>query len=73
MTAYFVSEQLGSEPSASRAALEAARSLPDPAREAAAGLGNEGLPVDPDGCRLKVAVHWGPSLYVGQVASQART
>jgi class 3 adenylate cyclase len=72
VTAYFLSEQLGSDSRAARAALETARSLPDSAREAAAALADEGLPVDVDGCRLKVAVHWGPSLYVGQVASQGR-
>jgi len=72
VTAYFLSEQLGSDSGAARAALETARSLPDSTREAAAALADEGLPVDADGCRLKVAVHWGPSLYVGQVASQGR-
>jgi class 3 adenylate cyclase len=72
VTALFLSEQLGSDSAAARAALETARSLPDSAHDAAAVLADEGLPVDVDGCRLKVAVHWGPSLYVGQVAGQGR-
>ena len=72
VSAYFLSEQLGSDSGAARASLETARSLPDSARDAAAALADEGLPVDVDKCRLKVAVHWGPSLYVGQVASQGR-
>jgi class 3 adenylate cyclase len=72
VTALFLSEQLGSDSAAARAALETARSLPDSAHDAAAALADEGLPVDVDGCRLKVAVHWGPSLYVGQVAGQGR-
>jgi len=72
VSAYFLSEQLGSDSGAARAALETARSLPDSARDAAAALADEGLPVDVDKCRLKVAVHWSPSLYVGQVASQGR-
>ena len=57
---------------AARAALESARGLPEAVREVAGHLADEGLPVDPDDCRLKIAVHWGPSLYVGQVASQGR-
>jgi class 3 adenylate cyclase len=72
VSAYFLSEQLGSDSGAARAALETARSLPGSARDAAAALSDEGLPVDVDKCRLKVAIHWGPSLYVGQVASQGR-
>ena len=72
VTAYFLSEQVGSDSAAARAALETARNLPEITRDAAAGLANEELPVDPEACRLKVAVHWGPSLYVGQVASQGR-
>lgn len=72
VTALFLAEQLGSDSGAARAALETARNLPDSAHNVAASLAGEGLPVDADGCRLKVAVHWGPSLYVGQVASQGR-
>jgi len=72
VTAYFLSEQLDSDSRAARVALETARSLPKCAYEAATRLSDEGLPVDPDACRLKVAVHWGPRLYVGQVASQGR-
>ena len=72
VTAYFLSEQLGSASRAARGALETARRLPRCAREVAAALAAEGLPLDPDSCRLRVAAHWGPSLYVGQVASQGR-
>src|SRR5829696_544482 len=72
VTAYFVAEQLGSASSAARAALETAKRLPGCAREAAARVADEGLPVDPEAARLKVAIHWGPRLYVGQVASQGR-
>src|SRR5215210_2787980 len=72
VTAYVLSEQLDCASHAARAALETARSLPQHAHEAAARLADEGLPVDPEACRLKVAVHWGPRLYIGQVASQGR-
>lgn len=72
VSAFFLSEQLGSDSRAAEAALEAARRLPQLTDEAAARLAEEGLPVDPHDCRLKVAVHWGPSLYIGQVASLGR-
>src|SRR5829696_6697533 len=58
VTAYFLSEQLDSDSRAARVALETARSLPKRTREAATRLSDEGLPVDPDTSRLKVAVHW---------------
>jgi len=69
---YFLTEQLGSDSRAARAALDAARRLPQLAQDAADELAAEDLPVDSKSCRLKVAVHWGPNLYVGQVASQGR-
>jgi class 3 adenylate cyclase len=69
---YFLSEQIGSGSRASRAALETAFRLPQLAHQAAAELAEEGLPVVPEDCRLKVAVHWGPNLYVGQIAGQGR-
>jgi class 3 adenylate cyclase len=72
VSALFLAEQLDSASGAARAALESARGLPEAVREVAGGLADEGLPIDPDDCRLKIAVHWGPSLYVGQVASQGR-
>jgi class 3 adenylate cyclase len=69
---YFLSEQIGSGSRAARAALETALRLPQLAYEAAAELADDGLPVVPDSCRLKIAVHWGPNLYVGQIASKGR-
>jgi class 3 adenylate cyclase len=72
ISALFLAEQLHSDSRAARVALETARGLPEAIREVVGKLADEGLPVDPDACRLKIAVHWGPSLYVGQVASQGR-
>jgi len=72
VTAYFMAEQLGSPSRAARAALETAKGLPGRAHDAAAQISDEGLPVEPAAARLKVAAHWGPRLYVGQVASQGR-
>jgi class 3 adenylate cyclase len=72
VSAFFLSQQLASESGAARATLETARRIPQLVREVAAKLADEGMPVEPDGCRMKVSVHWGPSLYIGQVASQGR-
>ena len=72
VSALFLAEQLDFASGAARAALETARGLPEAVREVAGHLADEGLPIDPDDCLLKIAVHWGPSLYVGQVASQGR-
>lgn len=72
VTAFFLSHQLQSDSAAARAALETARSLPELVHHAATTIAEDGLPVDADACRLKVAVHWGPGLYIGQVASQGR-
>jgi class 3 adenylate cyclase len=72
VNAFFLSHQLGSESCAARMTLETAQRIPELVREVAAKLAEEGLPVEPDGCRMKVSVHWGPSLYIGQIASQGR-
>jgi len=72
VSAFFLSQQLESDSGAARATLETARRIPQLVREVAAALADEGVPIEPDGCRMKVSVHWGPSLYIGQVASQGR-
>jgi class 3 adenylate cyclase len=72
VSAFFLPEQLETDSRALRAALETARSVPHLVHEAAAKLANEGVPVEPADCRMKVGVHWGPGLYIGQVASQGR-
>jgi class 3 adenylate cyclase len=72
VNAFFLSQQLDSESSAARMTLETARRIPQLVREVAAKLADDGLPVEPDACRMKVSAHWGPSLYMGQVASQGR-
>jgi class 3 adenylate cyclase len=69
---YFLSEQIGTGARAASAALETALRLPQLAYRAAAELADDGLPIAPENCRLKVAVHWGPNLWVGQIASQGR-
>jgi class 3 adenylate cyclase len=72
MTAFFLAEQLGGDSQTARAALETARALPGLAHDSAARLANDGLPIDAADCQLNVAVHWGASLYIGQVATEGR-
>jgi class 3 adenylate cyclase len=72
VTAFFLSEQLGSDSTASRAALEIARGVDDVAARVAAELGDRGLPLETTDCRLNVGVHWGANLYIGQVATEGR-
>jgi class 3 adenylate cyclase len=72
VTAFFLAEQLGGDSHAARAALETARALPGLTRDSAARLAGDGLPVDAGDCQLNVAVHWGASLYIGQVATEGR-
>lgn len=71
VTAFFLAQQLDTDTGAARAALETARGLPDLVRHAATKIASDGLPVEPDACQLKVAVHWG-HLYIGQVAGRGR-
>jgi class 3 adenylate cyclase len=53
-------------------ALQTALRIPQLVRDVAAELADDGLPVEPHRCRMKVSVHWGASLYIGQIASQGR-
>jgi class 3 adenylate cyclase len=70
--AFFLPDQVGSASASVRSALEVARRIPQLSHDVATDLANEQLPVEPDDCRMKVAVHWGSSVYMGQVASQGR-
>jgi class 3 adenylate cyclase len=64
LTAFFLCEDLGSPSATARAALSAARHLAAAAR--AAG-GEAGEPVE-----LNVGVHWGGTLYMGQLVTDGR-
>jgi len=46
--------------------------LRDVAEEVVATLAEDGLPVNSDLCRLNVGVHWGGTLFIGQVSSEGR-
>jgi class 3 adenylate cyclase len=57
-SAFFLAEDLGSASAAARSALEAARAI-------------AAIPED-DGVRLNVGVHWGATLYMGQIVTGGR-
>jgi class 3 adenylate cyclase len=58
VSAFFLADQSGSSPAAARATLRAGRSIAAMARE--------------HDVRMNVAVHWGATLYIGQVATSGR-
>ena len=72
VTAFFLSDECGSDSAAARAAIEAARKLSETAAEAAQALADEGPALEDDECLLNIGVHWGPSLYIGQVVTGGR-
>jgi class 3 adenylate cyclase len=55
-----------------RAALESARDISIVTRDTAKSLGEETGLIDPDDCRVNVAVHWGGTLYMGQLVTGGR-
>jgi class 3 adenylate cyclase len=72
VTAFFLSEDLGSDSGAARAALDAARAVSEAVGEAAAELASAGAPLRPEECVMGVGVHWGGALYIGQVVTGGR-
>ncbi|MFL5886993.1 MAG: hypothetical protein ACJ77M_18135 [Thermoleophilaceae bacterium] len=69
VTAFFLSDELGSDSAAARAALETARAMPEVVERAIAST--EGL-IGADECVFKVGAHWGGALYMGQVVTGGR-
>jgi class 3 adenylate cyclase len=72
VTAFFLAEDLGSPSAAAKAALEAARDILVAARDAAKEVGEETGLIDPDDCLVKAGVHWGGTLYMGQLVTGGR-
>ncbi|HEX8083018.1 MAG TPA: adenylate/guanylate cyclase domain-containing protein [Solirubrobacteraceae bacterium] len=58
VSAFFLADQVGSSPGAALAALRAARAIKAAARE--------------HEISMRVAIHWGATLYIGQVATSGR-
>ena len=72
VTAFFLAEDLGSPSGASRAAIEAARDIIVAARDAAKEVSEETGLIDPDDCLVNAGVHWGGTLYMGQLVTGGR-
>jgi class 3 adenylate cyclase len=71
-TAFFLTDHLGSDSAAARAALQAACDLPELVERAVAELSDDELPIDAAGCRLNVGVHWGAALFMGALTTTGR-
>ena len=67
LTAFFVLDDLGSASAAARAAIEAGRGLQRAIDDAGVGAGLEEGEI-----RLNVGLHWGATLYMGQVVTGGR-
>ena len=71
VTAFFLADEHGSRSAASRAALELAREIAAIAERVASG-GRAGRLLEAGGWRFNVGVHWGSTLYIGQIATGGR-
>ena len=71
-TGFFLCEELGSESATARAAVEAAEDVRRAAREAAVAVSSESVPLGPEEVALRVGIHWGWSLFMGQVVRGGR-
>jgi class 3 adenylate cyclase len=72
VSAFFLTEHQANDSATARAALNTAFLLPRVAREAAAALAADGIRVDPDEMTVNLGAHWGPNLYIGQIATGSR-
>jgi class 3 adenylate cyclase len=71
-TAFYLVDDLGSPSAAARAAITSARQILAAAGEAVAEVTPTGDLIEPDECRVKVGVHWGGTLFMGQLVSGGR-
>ncbi len=72
-TAFFLAEDLGSTSSAARASIAAARDIAEAVRDAASQVESDtdGLVTAKD-CTINIGLHWGGSLYMGQLNTGGR-
>jgi class 3 adenylate cyclase len=72
-TAFFLAEDLGgSHSSAARASIEAARALTVAVRDVAKEIAEETGLIDDDECLFNVGLHWGGTLFMGQLVTGGR-
>jgi class 3 adenylate cyclase len=72
VTAFFTVEDLGSPAAAAAAAIEAARAMAGAVMAAAREVPAVERVLAERGCRLNAGLHWGPSLYMGQLVTGGR-
>jgi class 3 adenylate cyclase len=72
VTAFFLTDDLGSSSATARAAIETARSIAEATATIAKELKDETGLVDPTDCLVNVGVHWGGTLYMGQLVTGGR-
>ena len=72
VTAFFLSDDLGSDSAAVRAAIQAARKITEGAARAAKEVGEETGLIESADCSVNVGLHWGGALYMGQLVTGGR-
>jgi class 3 adenylate cyclase len=72
VTALYLAEQLGSNSSAVYAAVRTARGIHAVTARVTEQLAAEGIPVDAERCRVRVGLHWGGTLFIGQISTDGR-
>ena len=72
LTAFFLADDLGSSSAAAHAAICAARNISVVAHTAAKKVGEETGLVEAGDLRVNIGVHWGGTLYMGQLVTGGR-
>ena len=72
VTAFFLADDLGSASSAACAAIATARELGSAAGTAAKEVGDETGLIEASDCVINVGIHWGGTLYMGQLVTGGR-
>ncbi|MGH2730368.1 MAG: adenylate/guanylate cyclase domain-containing protein, partial [Actinomycetota bacterium] len=72
VSAFFLADDLGSPSAAAKAAIAAARDIAEAAGTAAKEAADETGLINPADCLVNVGVHWGGTLYMGQLVTGGR-
>ncbi|MGH2812073.1 MAG: adenylate/guanylate cyclase domain-containing protein [Actinomycetota bacterium] len=72
VTAFFLSHDLGSPSRAARAAIEAAREISASTETVTLELKEEFGSIEPADCLINLGLHWGDTLYMGQLITGGR-
>ena len=72
VTAFFLAEDVGSPSAAARAAIGAALEIVELPKRVAGELATDIGEIEDELCRIKVGVHWGSRLYMGQLVTGGR-